>query len=68
MAARRHNHLVIRDVDFSDNLDRVEKLRVGDGVFRASSYSQAMHMPWPMQEAFLSRQDVELQEGNEYPG
>ena len=66
VAARRHNHLVIRDVDFSDNLDRVEKLRVGDGVFRANAYSQAMHMPWPMQEDFLGRHhDVELQEADE---
>ena len=59
VAARRHNHLVIRDVEFSDHRDRVENLRVGDGVFRATSYSQAMPMPWHMEEAFLGRHDRE---------
>jgi len=59
VAARRLNHLMIRDVEFSDHLDRVEKLRVGDGVFRATSYSQAMPMPWHMEEAFLGRHDRE---------
>jgi hypothetical protein len=58
VAGRRYHHLLIRDVVFSDHLDRVEKLRIGDGVFRTVSYNQLIFMPWLMQEAFFGKKDL----------
>ncbi len=55
LAARRQGHLVIRDVVFSDDLEQVEGVLVGDGVFRAVSYNQARPMPQDMQEVFFGR-------------
>jgi hypothetical protein len=53
VAARRHSHLIIRDVIFGDGLQQVEEVRIGDGVFRTASHSQGRPMPWALQEAFF---------------
>ena len=58
IAARRYGHLVIRDLVFSNDLAKVEEVRVGDGVFRSVSYNQGRPMPWLMQEAFFGKHQV----------
>ena len=54
LAARRLGHLIIRDLVFDNNLERVEEVLVGDGVFRAISYSQTRPMPLDLEETFFA--------------
>lgn len=53
VAARRHSHLVIREVIFGDDLEQAEEVWIGDGVFRPASYTQGRPMPWLLQQAFF---------------
>lgn len=53
VAARRQGHLVIRDVLFDEDLEQVEELWVGDGVFRTVPYNRIRPMPHDLHQTFL---------------
>ena len=53
LAARRLGHLIIRDLIFDDSLEQVEEVLVGDGVFRAVSFSRTRAMPQDLEEAYF---------------
>jgi hypothetical protein len=55
LADRRRGHLVIRDLVFDDDLERVETVLVGDGVFRAVPYGPTKPMPQTLQDTFFGR-------------
>jgi hypothetical protein len=73
VAARRYSQLVIRDVKYGDDLQQVEEVRIGDGVFRTAPYTQGRPMPWALQQAFFggpttsSRGRSEAEEGYQAP-
>ncbi len=53
IAAHRVGHLMIRDITFSDNLDQVTDVRIGDGVFKPVSYGRLESMPHVLRETFF---------------
>ena len=53
LAARRLGHLMIRDIVFDINLEKVEEVLVGDGVFRPVSFTQTRLMPQDLENAFF---------------
>jgi hypothetical protein len=55
VAARRHSQLVIRDIVYGDDLQQVEEVRIGDGVFRTAPYTQGRPMPWALHEDFFGK-------------
>ena len=44
---------MIRDVVFDINLEKVEEVLVGDGVFRPVSFTQTRLMPQDLENAFF---------------
>lgn len=53
VAARKRGHLAIRDVLFDDDLERVQEVRIGDGVFRAVAYNSERPMTQEMRQSFF---------------